>query len=510
MQPLQQLAWTLPEHFVLSDLHAALEETFELKPGPVKTLNRSWFDTFDWRLFRNQRLLIRERNLWVLQDFQGNRLAQLSSRRKTFRFSRDFPESPLRTALRKFLDVRALNELGVEKVETREQRMLNRDKKIVAFLELETSVIPGSDRKLVSVRLREVRGYSKRFRQAAECIGRFGVETLAGPDEALRFVLQGSGREPLDYSSGFKVPLDPQMTGIEAVGQIYRSLLESMRRNEQGVIDDIDTEFLHDLRVAVRRTRSALALIKGVLDPEVSDRFKNEFRYIGRMTGPVRDLDVYLLNEETYRAGLPDRLQEGLAYFFEDLAARRKQEQRRLVRSLGSPRYRQILADWGQLLDLGPELPAGKNGAVPIGVLAGKIIHKRFRRVLRDGKKIHQGTPDRELHRLRIEGKKLRYSLEFFAPLYDQQQMKKLIRQLKVLQNNLGDFNDLSVQQEMLSHYLSEIRPGTKKSKELAAAIGGLMTDLAVQHREVRTHFEETFARFAGRENLELYHAIFG
>ncbi len=510
MQPLRQQAWTLPEHFMLSDLHAGLEETFDLKPGRARKYNRSWYDTFDWRLFRNKRLLTREGNRWLLLDFQGNQLQVLSSRRKSFRFSWDFPDSPLADALGKFLDVRALNELGGEEVESSELRILNRDKKIVAFLELQTSINRSSGHRLQTVRLQEVRGYSKRFKQAADFLQRFGVVQQAGPAEDLRVLLQGSGREPLDYSSGYNVALDPQMTGIEAVGHIYRSLLESMQRNEQGVIEDLDTEFLHDLRVAVRRTRSALALIKDVLAPELTARFKKEFRYIGRMTGPVRDLDVYLLSEDDYKARLPERLQEGLGYFFEDLAARRKREQRALVRSLRSPRYKQILADWDQVLESQDGIPAGKNGDLSIGILAGRIIHKRFRRVLRDGRKIHPGTPDSELHRLRIEGKKLRYSLEFFASLYDQEQMKQMIRQLKILQNNLGDFNDLSVQQEMLAGYLSQIPPGTKKSRELAAAIGGLMTDLADRHREVRTHFEETFAHFAGKKNLSLYHSLFG
>ncbi len=510
MQPLRQQAWTLPEDVLLTDLHAALEENFDLKPGRTRKYNRSWHDTFDWRLFRNQRLLTREGGRWLLLDFQGNTLQNLSSRRKSFRFSWDFPDSPLRDALKEFLDVRALNELGGEEVQSTEVCIVNRDKKIVAFLELQTATNRSSGQELQTVRLQEVRGYSKWFKQVADFVRRFGVKKQAGPAEALHFLLQGSGREPLDYSSGYNVVLDPQMTSIEAVGHIYRSLVESMQQNEQGVIEDRDTEFLHDLRVAVRRTRSALALIKDVLAPELSDRFKKEFRYVGQITGPVRDLDVYLLSEDDYKARLPERLQEGLGYFFEDLAVRRKREQRTLVRSLRSPRYKQILIDWQQILDPQGDLAAGKNGGIPIGILAGKIIHKRFRRILRDGRKIHQGTPDCELHRLRIEGKKLRYSLEFFASLYDQEQMKQLIRQLKILQNNLGDFNDLSVQQEMLAGYLSQIRPGTKKSRELAAAIGGLMTDLADRHREVRTHFEETFAHFASKKNLNLYHKLFG
>jgi len=81
---------------------------------------------------------------------------------------------------------------------------------------------------------------------------------------------------------------------------------------------------------------------------------------------------------------------------------------------------------------------------------------------------------------------------------------------LKKLQNNLGDFNDLSVQQDMLANYLTHVRPGSRKSMRLAASIGGLMSDLSRQHQELRTHFEETFARFSCSDNLSLYNEIFG
>ena len=510
MQPLQQQVWILPEQCTLRSFYDALAGVFQLQAGAGQRGKRSWFDTHDWRLFRKKRLLVRERTQWELLDFAGNRLHTLSSRKKSFRYSWHFPDSSLRSALTGPLDVRALVEVGAEDFEFSEVHILNQDKKIVVFMKLQQSTSQNSDRQLLSVQLQEVRGYGKKYKQVAAFIRRFGGMEQVDAADMLRFAVQGSGREPLDYSSGYNVPLEPQMSSIEAVGSIYRSLLANMHANKQGVVADRDSEFLHDLRVAVRRTRSGLTLIKDVLDSEVSARFKKEFRYIGQITGPVRDLDVYLLSEAAYKARLPERLQQGLEYFFQDLAAQRKQEQKKLVQSLGAPRYEKILADWEQALDSEAGGSVGKNADVPIGILAGKIVHKRFRRVLRDGRNIHPHTPDCELHRLRIECKKLRYSLEFFASLYNPGQMKQLIGQLKKLQNNLGDFNDLSVQQEMLADYLLNLRPGSNRSKELAASIGGLMTDLARQHYQVRMHFEATINHFMSRNNLTLYHEIFG
>lgn len=509
MQPVQNLNWIVPEGLALSELQKVFTDTFAVKFGPVKKMKRCWYDTFDWRLYREEYLLFREGNLWILEDFQGRQLASLNSRRKSFRFAWDFPHSVLRGILKKKLDVRALMEIGTENLEIVSLCILNGDKKIVALVDLQQSFSGAGETPRVSVHIQEIRGYTKWFKQVAAVLDNVAATTLSGPAAVLSVVLQETGRQPLDYSSGYDVPLNPEMTSLEAVRQIYSFLLNCMQRNVNGVLADIDSEFLHDLRVAVRRTRSALSLIRDVLATEISMRFKDEFSYIGQVTGPVRDLDVYLLSEEAYKDRLPQRLQEGLDYFFKDLASRRKREQDKLVRALRGQRFRQILSDWRQILD-GETLVAGEKGSTPVGILASQIVHKRFRRVLKDGKKIHGNTPDSELHRLRIQCKKLRYSLEFFSPLYDGQQMKLLLRQLKMLQNNLGDFNDLSVQQDMLAEYLVSTRSGSKKSLELAASIGGLMTDLARQHHEVRTHFEATFAHFSRPKNMRLYHEIFG
>ncbi|MBL4901460.1 MAG: CHAD domain-containing protein [Desulfocapsa sp.] len=508
MQSLQHLSWIFPEDFVLSDLEKLLSVHFTMQFDSVKKSSRIWYDTFDWRLFRKKQRLTSEGNNWILDDFQGRQLAVLKSPEKSFRFAWQFPVSPLRQFLENSLDVRAVLPIAAEELESSSVQIFNKDKKIVVFLNIQQSTNSQNGKQRITVHMEEVRGCNKWFKRVARVLDTAAVK-LGSIGDLFPFILEGTDRKPLDYGSGYAVPLTPEMSSVDATQRIFVFLLSCIRRNEEGIIDDLDSEFLHDLRVAVRRTRSALSLLKGVLTADVTDRFKEDFRYIGQITNPVRDLDIYLLNEKKYQESVPQRLQQGLTYFFETLADRRKEEQRELITSLRSMRYQQILTDWSQLLDQEDMLPAGKKGAIPIGTLAGKIIHKRFRRILNDGAKIHQRSPDSELHKLRLQCKKLRYCLEFFATLYEPQHMKQFIKQLKILQNNLGDFNDLSVQQEILADYLSKTKPGSRKSLELAASIGGLMTALAVQHHRVRAHFEKTFAHFCRPKNMKLYRQIF-
>ena len=87
--------------------------------------------------------------------------------------------------------------------------------------------------------------------------------------------------------------------------------------------------------------------------------------------------------------------------------------------------------------------------------------------------------------------------------------MKRAIKQLKRLQDNLGTFNDLSVQQDMLRKYLGGLRPGARKSQELATAIGGLLTNLHHEQQRVRQGFYDRFQQFSCKENRQLYTQLF-
>lgn len=508
MQPLRQSTWIVPEQNTSSEFLKALAEAFTTEIDTVRTFRRSWFDTFDWRLFRKKRLLLRESPKWIIQDFKGKEYHSITYPGKPL-FADQFPVSDLRKKLKSICSIRALIELGQEKVSTTDIKILNSDGKVVAVVTFEESRVQGIERPRLLLTLQEIRGYQKQYQGVAATLQRLGGESQTSPVTSFELLTHSNGYTPLDYKSGYDVLLDPLMPADEAVSRIYLSLLDSMHKNQQGAVDGIDTEFLHDLRVAVRRTRSALTLIKNVLKKADSDHFKQEFRLIGQVTGPVRDLDVYLLNEKKFRKRLPQRLQEGLDFFFRDISDRRAAEQKELIQFLVGSRYSGILGKWQELFEKKRSTIDGRQSTTPILQLANKIILKRFKRILRDGYKIEPETPDEDLHRLRIQCKKLRYALEFFSSLYNRKRMKKLITHLKKLQNNLGDFNDLSVQQEVLSHYLASLKPGSKKSKETAASIGGLMTALAGERRNVRSHFEESFAEFTGKDNLDIYHKLF-
>ena len=226
------------------------------------------------------------------------------------------------------------------------------------------------------------------------------------------------------------------------------------------------------------------------------------------MTGPTRDLDVYLLNRAAYLKRLPPALQPGLDAFFGELARRRQTEQKRLTRALRGKKSKAMLVAWSRCLH-GQDRQPAPLAATPIRELAGRIILRRYKRVLQNGQALSVATPDAEVHRLRIECKKLRYAMEFFSSLYPKEEIQQVVRHLKKLQDILGDFNDLSVQQQMLRQALEELRVGSRRNLEQASALGGLLQSLFEEQQALRDHFAEAFDQFSDPATTALSHELF-
>jgi hypothetical protein len=89
--------------------------------------------------------------------------------------------------------------------------------------------------------------------------------------------------------------LSASLRANAGAAEVHRRLLAVMRANEAGLREDLDTEFLHTYRVALRRTRSLLGQIKDVFPADRVEYFREEFRWLGAVTGPTRDLDVLML-----------------------------------------------------------------------------------------------------------------------------------------------------------------------------------------------------------------------
>jgi CHAD domain-containing protein len=513
-------AYILPAPVELASLLSGLPEKYHIRERAIAVDTICYLDTYDWRLCNKEFLCLRVgKRSFVLTNFTGE-----------FRLQEDFPaqETPLHPhfsgatqlgeKLVSLAGVRALLPLAEISRKSQFFQIINRDQKIVltGSLEFNHLMAPteeeGGQPTFLggSLRLFGVRSYDRILEQVMEGLQAQGLEPGYSEERTLRLALGTSGEKALHYSSQFSIALDPAQTVIHAAQRIFLHLLTGMEQNVFGIIDDIDTEFLHDYRVALRRTRSLLGSLKKIVPSDDVVRFQMGLKEIGTFTGPVRDLDVYLLARKDYQTMLPDGLQEGLALFFQGLTRQRRKELLRLRKALQSRKYHSFMAQWKEYLEnsiLTSSLAAGQR---PCRQVARKAIRKRLRSILESGAQIGPQSPDTELHSLRIQAKKLRYLLEFYRSLFPESEMDVLVKSLKKLQDNLGNFNDLSVQQKMLGEYQNTLAvKDLNNALKVAAALGGLITHLHEEQTDVRNTFEQTFEQFTIVVNGKLFTLLF-
>ena len=194
--------------------------------------------------------------------------------------------------------------------------------------------------------------------------------------------------------------------------------LAAMRENLPGLLDDVDTEFLHDFRVAVRRTRATLKLGRPALPEVMRSRWEPAFKWLGDLTTPVRDLDVYELDLPTMSHWLVTADPADLDPLATHLRSRRTVARRALVRALRSARFRRLVTEWEEELARLVDTPEDADREhLSAGQLADRSISRAYRRVARGGAAIGADSPAEDLHELRKRCKELRYALEVFAPV---------------------------------------------------------------------------------------------
>jgi CHAD domain-containing protein len=474
--------------------------------GAARRVRRTWLDTFDWRLYRAglalEQVAGSGRTELVLTGRDGERLAVAQAggangsgdRARWPALLGALPPGPLRELLEPVVGVRALAPVARATSQVRIQRVLNSDAKTVARLAIDQMSVtyPARAKAAPRLALSAVRGYQAQA-------GRLGAELAAAPGispgsgSALDAALAAAGTEPAPRAGD--IQLKAGMPAAAAMAAILTALLDAVEDNVRGTIRDIDTEFLHDLRVAVRRTRSALKLAGRSLPGDLAARYGPEFKWLGDLTTPTRDLDVYLLGFEQMTAGLVSATSHELAPFLRYLERTRTAAHRGLARGLRSARFARMRTQWRT--ELASVRTTRRRPAV--AELAGQRIAVAQRRALRVGQHVTAASPASELHDLRKRCKELRYLLEMFGSLYDPEQRWQAVRELKALQDCLGAFQDAEVQHAEIHAFADRMMAERSAPAATLLAMGEIAADLARRQHKARIEFDGRFAAFAGQ-----------
>jgi CHAD domain-containing protein len=504
--------YTLPDGHNKQQFIDKLAKLYTIEKEPPVAERLTICDTFDWRLFNKSLVLVACENRLFLRKLAKSEIMHSAEISSFPVFIWEFPDGKLKDRLAAIIKMRALIRLVEVSCTSTPYRILNADEKTVlrlAYEEFQTSRKKNAPILATHLWLKPVKGYPKYARNLARRIEAAGF-ALSKADDIYFDALAVVDKKPGSYSAKVNIPLDPDMRSDKATKTILGFLLQVMRINEANLEKDLDTEFLHDFRVAIRRTRSALGQIKFVFPTKTTNRFKKDFAFVGKLSNELRDLDVYLLNEDKYKAMLPPILRDDIDPLFDYLRKKRSNALEKVNRSLKTKKYAKVMNDWEAFLDKGPQNSvSASNAEVSVIDLARNRIDKKYRNVVKVGSQILENTEDKMLHVLRIHCKKLRYLMEFFSSLFPRKKMNTLIAQLKKLQDNLGDFNDLCVQREYLLNLIEELPTTQQQNKKTLAAIGSLIGAMDKEKQTVKAAFAKTFTDFASSANQELFGELF-
>jgi CHAD domain-containing protein len=494
MKALNALFFVLADEKSFLDIKKFLAERYVLTELPPSPYSRAFYDSFDWRLYRSNFLCFVEKDQLHCRDFTGESQGQpLACPEMLARSSKDFPESPLRQVISPILENRALLLQGEFSGTRTPLHIMNAHGEIFACIDLLQA-----EPNVFCLEVQAVHRRKKAWRKLIRSLEDFAPAQAFPVKQQLDLILAAQGRQAQELSSSPALALQADMDSRTAFQQICRPLLNIMQQNQQGVIDDVDIEFLHDFRVALRRTRSALSLFKGLLEPGLQQHFVEAFRDLGRSSGPLRDLDVQLWAAEEQRSLLPERLHTGFASLLGTLETQRNQAQQAMALRLKSSEHETLFKAWQDFLDQ----QDSEDDPKALGPVAQKILQRRFMRIWRDCQALQADSSDQHLHQLRIQGKKFRYALEFFRPLYPEAEIYALISLLKNMQKHLGNYNDLVVQETQLEQALD-----SSDQIEAAATLGGLLTSFHDKRRHLRTETQETVELFI--KEIRRYRRLF-
>jgi triphosphatase len=481
-----------------------------VEPGPVRELLDTYLDTGDWRLHRaGWSLRIRERAEGfeaTLKSF-GERPAGAGPRDRRELSEAVDDGSPgaagrapgaVGERVRALAGSRPLQVL-FEVITRRRDHAVTVDGTAAAVLSLDDTAIPvPSDERPARLQRVEVELVAPELAPAVqELVDELRAACGLRPADGSKFQagLLARGLVPPGPPDLGPATLAPGMATGELAFSVLRTQFAAFLRHEPGTRLGEDPEELHDMRVATRRMRAAMSVFREAL-PVRARSLREELRWVAGLLGGVRDLDVHLEQLGGWVEELPEEDRPAMEPVVAVLRERHAAAREALLRGLDSRRYARLAASMTGMLVRGPlrRSPASRRPAV---IAAPELVRRRRRAFRKRGDRLDAASAPEDLHALRIRAKRLRYTVEFVAPLYGGKASAPLLRRLTALQDVLGAHQDARVAVAFIRDLLEE--HGAALPVGSVFALGRIAERYGRQEREQRERFPRVYARARGK-----------
>lgn len=487
-------SWRLPSDLSLDGALESLGKIYALQAGGNRRSRRVVLDGYLHQIWHKGDLLYKQGGQLCYQSADGR---QFKARCTASKFWWDLPEGELQQRVRKLLGFWSLDEVARLSIVETALVFRNEDEKIVSRASLRAW--GSGEGEVRTIEWRPLRGYDAETEKLIRVLQELGAQPCEGTD--LRSIVLAQGFVASELSLKGPYGIDAKQASEAAVRLMGLEMFDQARLFEAGMLEDRDTEFVHQYRVSLRKLRSLISLMKKALPEGEAEALKAQLAKLASATGTLRDLDVFLLEQRQYQALLPANYHAGFAALIKAVERDRKKALQATRKGLQAASYETTCARLRKRLSAKPKFLTAM-GAKPVQAVASQKILARYNKIGDMAAALGPHSPDDDVHEIRIECKKLRYMLEFFAELYPAKHSKPLIQALKALQDLLGQFNDYAVQQIFLAHYAAD--------GDQAAAVHGLIAVLNQKQLHTRDQVKAALADFFKPEVSQGFHILFG
>lgn len=503
-----QLDFVIPENLGIAELVSLLQNNFTVRVLAETVNNRSFYDTFDWRLYKNASVLeLHDDGRSHKIYWRAGKDAKLkiqSGLKKVPRLANHLPACEFHQQLQSVISVRELTPRIKIRINRQPLAVLDKNEKVVVRINFDKYWCnPSRMRagKLLGKRLsiKAVKGYPKAYQQ----VKAFFQEMKLHPaqDNMMKLALAIKGESAGEYTTKLNLRLDPDLSAEETFKEILLRLHEIMRQNTSGSINGRDTEFMHDYHDTIQKIRCALNQISDVLPPAESTKYNEFFSKLGELTSPVRNLDVFLLQLENYQENMEQSERQQLQPFGEYLLHSRAEAQKKFIESLKSSQYRENIKLWSEYL----ERPGADNLPPdnPVKV-ADELIWDVYQQTLKQGKAISRNGKAEALHELHKSFKRMCYLMEFFLSFYPVGKMRVLIQLITELEKDLDNFDELNFHLGIAKEFVNQ-----SMNVDAIKACEQMITILQQQQQNTIESFKHHYSTYSASATKKQFNDMF-
>jgi CHAD domain-containing protein len=442
------------------------EDGFLAEPQAARRLQTTYYDTADLRLARwGASLRYRPGEGWTVKLPQGQEGALLVRAEHVFPGDGRRPPAEAVAMVRAFVRTGQLS--PVVRMRTLRRPVELREPGGSRLAELADDDVQVLDGRRITARFRELEveldedADDDLLEQVVDRLLEAGAQAAEPTPKYLRAL---GGRERV---LGPEI-VPPELDDGATVEALLRHDLASgtlrLFRHEAGVRTGEDPEAVHQARVATRRLRSTLRTFSSLLDPDWTDRLRDELKWLADLLGQVRDTDVLLERFNEHLAALPAADAKVGPRLLAALVDQRDSARRRLLRAMATERYAVLLDD----LVAAAAAPALLPGADrPAAQVMPPLVAKPWKRLRKQVRKAGDDPPDDQLHQIRIRAKRARYAAEAVEPVIGQP-AEDYADAVADLQSVLGDHQDAVVGEAWL-------REAAGSARRDVALVAGLL-----------------------------------